>query len=121
MRRPDGGSYIQCRCPGIKTRVYPGIIEPGMVDACVQSSGRLIGHDEMGVDAMQTTKHNHQMAFGRLVTGCARCTELKIGMPARKWAGVGLRQAAERQQIAEIRAHNCRTAGCGPVCTFGDW
>jgi hypothetical protein len=34
-----------------------------------------------------TTPHTHQVVFGRTVPGCPRCTELKLGMPARQWRG----------------------------------
>jgi hypothetical protein len=27
----------------------------------------------------------------------------------------------DAQRIRDIRSHNCKLAGCGPVCTFGDW
>lgn len=67
-----------------------------------------------------TTKHNHLVVFGRIQDGCPRCDELKAGAPAIKGWGA-MKRAQERQQLEDIRHHNCRTAGCGPVCTFGDW
>jgi hypothetical protein len=68
---------------------------------------------------MLTTPHTHQVVFGRKVDGCPRCTELRIGMPAKRWSNY--RDTAEAQRRADIRAHKCSIAGCGPVCTFGDW
>lgn len=66
------------------------------------------------------TKHREGCArvFGRYDLTCARCRELMEGMPARKGWG---RKAEDARRIADIRAHNCKAAGCGPVCTFGDW
>jgi hypothetical protein len=67
-----------------------------------------------------TTAHNHQVIFGRKVAGCPRCAELLAGAkPVRGWGYQ--RKQEDLRRIAEIRSHNCRTAGCGPVCTFGDW
>ncbi len=63
-----------------------------------------------------------QMAFGRPSkhNNCPRCEELKTGAKPRKGWGNDKRDN-ERRQIAEIRAHDCKKSGCGPVCTFGDW
>ena len=58
--------------------------------------------------------------FGRLTRGCPRCDELLAWAEPVVWASTR-RQRAERQRIAEIRAHDCKRSGCGPVCTFGDW
>ena len=70
-----------------------------------------------------TTQHTHQVVFGRKVEGCPRCTELRLGMPARQWAGYSSRdraaQAAARTR--EIRAHDCTRSRCGPVCTAFDY
>jgi hypothetical protein len=68
---------------------------------------------------VDTTKHNHQVVFGRKVDGCQRCTELRLGMPARAWRNQ--RTLSEAKRLADIRSHRCAIAGCGPVCTFGDW
>jgi len=65
-------------------------------------------------------KHTHGPNFGRKVDGCGRCDELAAGAEPVRWNGSARRDEEERR-IAEIRAHDCRTSGCGPVCTFGDW
>lgn len=69
--------------------------------------------------AIPTTKHNHQVVFGRKEDGCPRCTELRLGMPARQWSNY--RADSEAQRIREIRSHDCKRSGCGPVCTAFDW
>ena len=69
---------------------------------------------------MQTTQHTHNVVFGRKVDGCPRCTELKLGMPARQWRGYG-RAQMDAQRVADIRAHDCKRSGCMVVCTFGDY
>ncbi|MFD9072823.1 hypothetical protein [Streptomyces lasiicapitis] len=66
-----------------------------------------------------TTKHSHGPNFGRHIDGCPRCTELENGAEPVRWAKSRRQQDEER--AAEIRAHNCQTAGCSIVCTFGDW
>ncbi len=66
------------------------------------------------------TKHTHPVIFGRKVAGCPRCLELLNGAAPVQWKGARARQL-EQQQIKWIREHNCKQAGCGPVCTFGDW
>jgi hypothetical protein len=70
-----------------------------------------------------TTAHTHPVVFGRKVDGCPRCTELKLGMPARQWRGYSQpqRRAQLASQIADIRAHDCRASRCGPVCTAFDY
>lgn len=68
---------------------------------------------------MQTTQHNHGANFGKKIDGCPRCTELKLGMPARQWANY--RKQDEAKQIQAIRAHDCKRSGCNIVCTFGDF
>jgi len=66
---------------------------------------------------MKTTKHTcGGPSFGRLTSGCPRCEELKAGAKPVQW-----RKSDEARQIREIREHDCRVSGCGPVCTFGDW
>jgi len=59
--------------------------------------------------------------FGRLAKRgeCRRCDELRFGAPAVQWNTS--RRDADRQRCEEIRAHDCKARGCGPVCTFGDW
>lgn len=70
-------------------------------------------------DTPKTTKHTHQVVFGRKVDGCPRCGELTAGAGPVKWAPSRKDQDALR--AAEIRAHDCKKAGCSIVCTFGDW
>lgn len=66
-----------------------------------------------------TTKHTHGPNFGRRIDGCPRCEELTAGAAPVQRHGATRRQ--EEQRAAEIRHHNCRTYGCGVVCTYGDW
>lgn len=73
---------------------------------------------------MQPTRHRAdcRRAFRNFDPVCARCRELAAGAPPR--AGWTDRAATRRQdadRLAAIRAHDCRKAGCGPICTFGDW
>jgi hypothetical protein len=70
-----------------------------------------------------TTKHNHGAKFGRKVDGCPRCEELKAGAEPVRWNLSRRQQAAidDARRAEEIRSHDCRTAGCSVVCTFGDW
>lgn len=70
-------------------------------------------------DAPKATPHTHQVIFGRKEDGCPRCDELKAGAAPVRWAPS--RREQDEQRAAEIRAHNCTTAGCSIVCTFGDW
>jgi hypothetical protein len=70
-----------------------------------------------------TTRHSGdcRMAFGRLDPAhCDRCLELANGARPREWASTR-RNRDDARRLAEIRAHKCTSAGCGPVCTFGDW
>ena len=65
-------------------------------------------------------KHNHQVIFGRKVEGCPRCEELKKGAaPIKGWGCQKKEQEARR--IKEIREHDCKKSGCGPICTAFDW
>lgn len=67
-----------------------------------------------------TTKHTHQVVFGRRVDGCPRCAELNAGAKPVQWSGA--RKAQELIAFrAELAAHDCKARGCGPVCTFGEW
>jgi len=66
-----------------------------------------------------TTQHTHPVVFGRKVAGCPRCGELVAGAPVVRWRQSS--KQADAQRCREIRAHNCKASGCGPVCTFGDW
>lgn len=67
-------------------------------------------------------KHSPEcrMAFGRKDPSCPRCQELLRGEPPVEWRDTQ-RTRMERQSIAAIKAHDCKQANCGPVCTFGDW
>ena len=68
-----------------------------------------------------TTKHTCDgPVFGRRTVGCPRCAELAAGAAPVVWRG-SRRAAAEAQLIRDIREHDCRKAGCGPVCTAFDW
>ena len=67
-----------------------------------------------------TTKHTHQIVFGKKVDGCPRCEELKAGAaPVQGWGARA--KAMEARRIIDIRNHDCRKSGCGPVCTAFDW
>ncbi|MGQ4733384.1 hypothetical protein ACUN3E_37720 [Streptomyces sp. Ju416(a)] len=65
-------------------------------------------------------KHTHGPNFGRRVDDCGRCDELAAGAEPIRW-NQSARQQEETRRIAEIRVHDCRASGCGPVCTYGDW
>lgn len=73
-------------------------------------------------DSEMTTKHTHQLVFGRRVSGCARCAELDAGAAPIVWRK---RDADDERVRRDIRAHfdseAHRSGKCGPVCTFGDW
>ena len=73
---------------------------------------------------MTTTKTKHSTnchrAWSHYDATCPRCRELSVGAPARKGWGFR-RQENERRFLADLKAHDCVKAGCGPVCTFGDW
>ncbi|MFJ8929274.1 hypothetical protein ACIRLA_22115 [Streptomyces sp. NPDC102364] len=71
------------------------------------------------VSGSKTTKHNHAPRYGQKFDDCPRCSELKAGAEPVRWAPSRAQQDAER--VAEIRAHDCETAGCSIVCTFGQW
>jgi hypothetical protein len=73
------------------------------------------------------TKHasNCKMAFGRKDKNCPRCQELLSGLPAREgWQTAHFAAKTHREQVSRdsLRTHNCKSAGCHPMCcTFGDW
>lgn len=67
-----------------------------------------------------TTQHTHAVVFGRKMDGCPRCAELLAGAPPIKGWGQLNKEQEARESLAR-RNHNCRTSGCGVVCTFGDW
>lgn len=58
--------------------------------------------------------------FGTLAPkgDCARCDELREGAAPR---GRYWTKSYERLSTAAIKAHDCKSSRCGPVCTFGDW
>lgn len=70
-----------------------------------------------------TTKHTcGGPVFGKKTPGCPRCDELLAGAVPVQWSALGKRAADQDvERVAEIRAHGCKTAGCGPVCAFGDY
>ena len=68
-----------------------------------------------------TTKHTHNVVFGRKVDGCPRCQELASGAAPVKWPGMARRAEMEAEQLRAVRTHNCQTSHCGPVRTFGEW
>ncbi len=67
-----------------------------------------------------TTKHTHDVVFGRKVDGCPRCAELLNGAAPIVWAGMTRRAEQAAELSRAIRSHRC-SASCGPVCTFGEW
>lgn len=64
-------------------------------------------------------QHTHQVVFGRKVGGCPRCMELRQGAKPVQWRGRAAQD--EARHLAEVRAHDCKTARCAVVCTFGEW
>ena len=66
------------------------------------------------------TTHNHKLVFGRNEAGCPRCEELKNGAEPVKGWGWRKRESDARRTL-EIRNHDCKKSGCGPVCTAFDW
>lgn len=69
-----------------------------------------------------TTQTKHTCGgpkFGKLTAGCPRCDELLAGARPRSWGPS--RKQLDQRFAADVRAHNCQTRGCGPVCTFGEW
>jgi hypothetical protein len=71
-------------------------------------------------ESEMTTKHNHQLVFGRKEAGCPRCEELKAGVAPVRWSGVD-RKKEQEQLMAAIRAHDCVKSRCGVVCTAFQW
>lgn len=67
-----------------------------------------------------TTKHTHEVLFGRRVNGCPRCAELNAGARPVEWASTR-RAREDAAAVTAIRAHDCKVSRCGPVCTFGQW
>lgn len=71
-----------------------------------------------------TTKTTHKFdckkAFKNYDMTCPRCLELAAGAAPRAGYGTG-RKVEEARRLVSIKAHNCKQAGCGPVCTAFDW
>lgn len=68
---------------------------------------------------MKITRHTcGGVRFGKKTPGCPRCDELIAGASPVLWKKLPDQEAA---RVAEIRAHDCKKARCGPVCTFGDY
>ncbi|MBA0054021.1 hypothetical protein E0L36_25170 [Streptomyces sp. AJS327] len=67
-----------------------------------------------------TTKHTHRVVFGRRVADCPRCEELAAGAEPVRWSTRD-RHHHGYPTARQLREHSCRTSGCGPVCTYGDW
>lgn len=68
-----------------------------------------------------TTKHTcGGPVFGRRTPGCPRCDELIAGAEPVKWSQ-RLQKEQDQRYMDEIRNHDCKKSGCGPVCTFGEW
>ena len=64
--------------------------------------------------------------FGRLAPEgtCPRCDELRAGAPRRTlpwYEAAKQKKENEKRFYQELKNHDCKKAGCGPVCTFGDW
>ena len=75
---------------------------------------------------LTNTKHSPScnMAFGRKDANCPRCQELLKGAPAREgWQGKYFSRKAEQEALfrRSLATHNCKSARCAIVCTFGDW
>ena len=69
---------------------------------------------------MATTKHNHQVIFGRRQSDCPRCAELDAGaQPVSGWGAD--RKQAELNLAQAIRNHDCTKSRCAVVCTAFQW
>ena len=69
---------------------------------------------------MATTKHNHQVIFGRRQSDCPRCAELNAGAQPVSWSGVD-RKKEEINLARAIRNHDCTKSRCAVVCTAFQW
>lgn len=73
------------------------------------------------------TKHSNtcNAAFGRKDGTCPRCIELLNGAaPRAGWQKAYYSSNKARQDaqfIEALRTHDCKTARCSLICTFGDW
>jgi len=68
---------------------------------------------------MSASEHNHRLLpFGRRVSDCPRCEDLKDGtaQPRPAWGS----QGSQAQYVASGQTHRC-TSSCPSVCTAGDW
>lgn len=97
---------------------FGALDEPGECPRCDQRRAEL--------NAAGRTQHNHGGPFGfRRVAGCPRCAELTAGAPAREPGPAAenwqRNRDADAQLAREIREHDCTTARCAAVCTFGQW
>jgi hypothetical protein len=59
--------------------------------------------------------------FGRKTSGCPRCDQLLAGAAPVVQTWRNERKENEKRFETALRAHDCRTSNCGPVCTFGEW
>lgn len=71
-------------------------------------------------------KADCKMAFGRKDPTCQRCQELLAGAPARTRFGANtawyeLKKKNDANTARWLKEHDCAKAGCGPICTYGDW
>jgi len=72
------------------------------------------------------TKHkdNCRRVFKQYDKDCPRCQELMKGAKPRKgWQYDYFRRKKEedKRRSEDIRNHDCKKAGCGVVCTYGEW
>jgi len=70
-------------------------------------------------------RHNHQMIFGQLETGCPRCDELKAGAPIRQapwFKRARQRKAALAHELQAIQEHDFVACSKKHIaCTHFDW
>jgi hypothetical protein len=73
-------------------------------------------------------KSDCKRVFKRYDLTCPRCVELSQGAePRRGWGNsvayqlrVG-RGPAYDSFVRELKSHDCKASGCGPICTKFDW
>lgn len=70
-----------------------------------------------------TTKHTcGGPIFGKKTPGCPRCDEMLAGSPPVRWSGFIMdKKKREEAYLAEMRAHDCKKRGCGPICVAFDY
>ncbi len=90
-------------------------------DAKSPTCPRCILNAEKTGQAIHTCTHGG--AFGKRDMTCVRCRQLAEGVNVATATGMRIRKAREDEaaRTRAIKAHRCDAAGCGPVCTFGDW